>query len=154
MFKPVASLPLLLADFTPPPFKITWRVDCTLGQTCHIQHCADHDPELEGRDFTCGTLSYDGHDGTEFALPNRMSMKADVKILAAALGTVLGTRDGIADCVLSKPGKESGNSVLVDYDHGWQTQYCHMEQGSVAVQKGQQVTLKHPARRCRSIRQR
>lgn len=119
--KPTPTGTVWLAQLTSPPFRLAWPVDCTLGQTCHIQHYVDRDPGPGQRDFTCGTLSYDGHDGTDIALPNRTSMKAGVKILAATLGTVLGTRDAIADCVLSKPRKESGNSVLVDYDHGWQT---------------------------------
>jgi hypothetical protein len=126
------------------PFKLAWPVDCTLGQTCHIQHYLDRDPGPGERDFTCGTLSYDGHDGTDIALPNRAAMMAEVNVLAAAPGRVLGVRDGIADFVPPIPGKECGNGVLVDDGDGWQTQYCHMKQGTVAVRKGDLVTVGMP----------
>lgn len=142
--KPGPIPPLLLADFTPAPFQLSWPVDCTLGQTCHIQHYVDRDPGPGERDFTCGTLSYDGHDGTDIALPNRAAMKAGVNVLAAAPGTVVGTRDGIADFVPPVPAKECGNGVLVDDGNGWQSQYCHMKQGSVAVHKGDQVNSGTP----------
>lgn len=125
-------------------FQLDWPVDCTLGQTCHIQHYVDRDPGPGEHDFTCGTLSYDGHDGTDIALPNRAAMEAGVKVLAAAAGTVLGRRDGVPDFVPPVPGKECGNGVLIDDGDGWQTQYCHMKQGSVAVQKGQNITAGTP----------
>lgn len=125
-------------------FQLSWPVDCTLGRTCHIQHYVDRDPEPGERDFTCGTLSYDGHDGTDIALPNRAAMEAGVNILAAAPGVVSGARDGVPDFVPPVPGKECGNGVLVDDGDGWQTQYCHMKQGSVAVHKGDAVTSGTP----------
>lgn len=125
-------------------FQLAWPMDCTLGQTCHIQHYVDRDPGPGARDFTCGTLSYDGHDGTDIALPNRAAMEAGVKILTAAPGRVLGVRDGVPDFVAPVPGKECGNGVLVDDGDGWQTQYCHMKQGSVAVRKGDAVILGTP----------
>ena len=140
------SLILTLALTSPagafdlPPFKLAWPVDCTLGQTCHIQHYVDRDASPAAQDFACGTLSYDGHDGTDIALPNRAAMALGVDVLAAAPGTVLGTRDGIPDFVPPVPGKECGNGVLVDDGDGWQTQYCHMKQGSVIARKGDQVT--------------
>ncbi len=122
-------------------FELAWPVACILGETCHIQHYVDRDPGPGERDFTCGTLSYDGHDGTDIALPNRAAMALGVTVLAAAPGTVLGVRDGIADFVPPEPGKECGNGVLVDDGDGWQTQYCHMKQGSVVVHKGDTVAV-------------
>ena len=122
-------------------FELVWPVDCTYGETCHIQHYVDRDPSPGTRDFTCGTLTYDGHDGTDIALPNRAAMATGVNILAAAPGTVLGARDGIADFVPPVAGKECGNGVLVDDGDGWQTQYCHMKQGSVVARKGDKVAV-------------
>ena len=52
-------------------------VDCTLGETCYIQQYFDHDPSTVWGDFTCGTLAYDGHDGTDFALPTRAAMAGE-----------------------------------------------------------------------------
>lgn len=127
-------------------FDLALPVDCQLGDTCFIQQFVDHDPGLEATDFTCGPLSYDGHDGTDFALPTLAAMQAGVAVLAAAPGTVLGVRDGMPD---GQPGpevegKECGNGVLIGHDGGWQTQYCHMRQGSVSVKKGDRVDTGAP----------
>ena len=117
---------------------------CTLGDTCHIQHLPDHAPGPEIRDFLCGGLSYDGHDGTDFALPSLAAMRAGVDVLAAAAGQVVGIRDGMDD-VLYDPesaaidGRECGNGVVIRHADGWETQYCHMKQGSVAVRSGDMV---------------
>ena len=115
-------------------------IDCTLGDSCYIQQYFDHDAASPTwTDFTCGTLAYDGHDGTDFALPTRADMAAGVAVLASAAGTVKGIRDGIADFAPKVDGKECGNGVVIDHGAGWETQYCHLRQGSVQVQVGQRV---------------
>lgn len=125
-------------------FELAFPADCTLGQTCYIQQFPDRDPGPGAADFTCGGLSYDGHDGTDIALPNRAAMLAGVTIHAAAAGTVKGIRDGVADFAPASPGKECGNGVLIDHGDGWETQYCHLKQGSVAVRAGDPVTATTP----------
>lgn len=137
----IRALILSLALASPAgAFQLDWPVACTLGQTCFIQHYFDHDPGPGTRDYTCGTLTYDRHEGTDIALPNRAAMAAGVDVLAAAPGTVLATRDGIADFEPFAKGKDCGNGVLLDNGDGWQTQYCHMKLGSVAVKKGDQLS--------------
>lgn len=138
----IRGLLLTLALATPAgAFELNWPLACTLGKSCYIQHYVDRDPGPEDRDFTCGTLSYDGHDGTDIGLPNRAAMAAGVAVLAAAPGKVRGIRDGIADFLPPVPGKECGNGVLIEDGDGWQTQYCHMKQGSVAVRPGDEITV-------------
>lgn len=133
----IRTLILTLALASPAgAFQLAWPAACTLGQTCFIQHYFDHDSGPGTRDYTCGTLTYDGHEGTDIALPNRAAMAAGVDVLAAAAGTVAATRDGIADFEPFATGKDCGNGVLLDNGDGWQTQYCHMKMGSVAVRKG------------------
>lgn len=121
-------------------FELAFPVDCTLGESCYIQQTPDHDPGPGATDFTCGPLSYDGHDGTDIALPTRADMAKGVAVLAAAGGVVKGVRDGIADFAPEIPGKECGNGLVIDHGDGWETQYCHMKQGSVQVSPGQSVT--------------
>ena len=132
------TLSMALA-FPAGAFELAFPADCRLGDTCYIQQYVDHDPGPSAQDFTCGPLSYEGHDGTDIALPSRAAMLTGVNVLAAGAGTVKGLRDGIADFAPVVADKECGNGVLVDHGGGWETQYCHMKQGSVRVQVGDAV---------------
>ncbi len=127
-------------------FSLSWPVDCTLGKDCHIQQYVDHDPGPGSQDFLCQGLSYDGHKGTDIALPTQAEMRAGVSVLAAAAGTVSGVRNNMADVLYTSEtaeaikGRECGNGVVVKHANGWETQYCHLKQGSVLVKPGQKVT--------------
>lgn len=120
-------------------FDLQQPVACTLGEDCYIQQYFDHDPGPGAADFFCGPLSYDGHDGTDFALPTLRMMEDGVSVLAAAPGRVVATRDGEADFAPVIPGRECGNGVVIDHGRGWQTQYCHLKQGSLLVRNGDTV---------------
>lgn len=124
---------------------LTVPVDCILGETCHIQQYVDRDPNSGYRDYQCGTLAYDGHKGTDFSLPTFKAMQDGVNVLAAAPGIVRGTRDGMKDQLYTRAtaeaikGKECGNGVVVRHEDGWETQYCHLKEGSVRVRTGDRV---------------
>lgn len=136
---PVAGAPLLQQP-----------IDCELGETCYIQNYVDADPSSDYADFACGKLSYDGHKGTDFALPTLADMQRGVDVLAAAPGRVLGTRDGMEDVIATKDslaqikGKECGNGVAIDHGDDWITQYCHMKRGSISVTMGEIVDAGTP----------
>ena len=120
-------------------------IDCSLGETCYIQNYVDDDPGPATADFACGGLSYDGHDGTDFALPDRSAQAQGVAVLAAAAGQVTGIRDEMPDMLQGTPNapdvtnRECGNGVVIRHTGGWETQYCHMARGSIGVQPGDQV---------------
>ncbi|MGX5736758.1 M23 family metallopeptidase [Bosea thiooxidans] len=125
-------------------------VACELGRDCFIQNYVDADPTSSSRDHQCGTLSYDGHNGTDFRLPTMAAQRAGVEVLAAAAGKVLRRREGVADESVrgnggaSVKGVECGNAVLIEHADGWQTQYCHMARGSLRVEVGDQVEAGQP----------
>lgn len=125
-------------------------VDCTPGADCYIQNLFDHDPGPAVADHACGVLTYDGHDGIDFALPTLAAMAAGVEVLAAAPGTVRGLRDGMDDIAQGGPdapdvtGRECGNGVVIDHGNGWETQYCHLARGSVTVAPGDEVAAGTP----------
>ncbi len=124
------------------PFSLDFPVDCTLGETCYIQQYVDHDPGPGARDFTCQGLSYDGHKGTDIALPTLAAMAQGVRVRAAAPGVVRARRDGVADRLhdgRDLAGKDCGNGVAIRHADGWETQYCHMRQGTIAVTEGQEI---------------
>jgi hypothetical protein len=125
--------------------KLRFPVDCRLGETCFIQNYVDRDPGPAARDFTCGPLTYHGHDGTDIALPTLAAMRIGRGVRAAAAGEVLRTRDGVPDVSIRATNapdiadRECGNGVVLDHGNGWQTQYCHLRNGSIAVKRGQKV---------------
>jgi len=121
-------------------------VACTPGTDCFIQNYVDHDAGKGWKDYRCGHLSYDGHDGTDFRLPTLKEMEAGVNVLAAADGVVKNTRDSMKDTGLHNTdptvlkGRECGNGVMIEHEDGWSTQYCHMKLGSITVKPGDEVS--------------
>ena len=125
--------------------KFDLPIKCNLGKDCFVLLYTDRDPGPEAVDFGCGRMTYNGHTGTDFAIPDESVMRQGVPVLAAADGKVLRVRDGVVDRKtndIKNPniaGKECGNGALIDHGQGWETQYCHMRQGSVVVKPGTQV---------------
>jgi murein DD-endopeptidase MepM/ murein hydrolase activator NlpD len=122
-------------------------VACEIGKSCFIQHYVDRDPTPAAQDFQCGSLTYEGHDGTDIRLPTMAAQKAGVEVVAAADGKVLRVRDGVADVSVSAAAsdrasvdnRECGNGLVVDHGQGWETQYCHMAKGSLSARPGDDV---------------
>lgn len=141
---------LLIAGAVSAQPVLVLPVDCQVGQSCYIQQYKDRDPGPGVRDFACGPLAYDGHEGTDFALPTLAAMRAGVAVLAPADGTVRGVRDGMPDIASNDPaapalgGRDCGNGVVIDHGDGWQTQLCHLRQGSVLVRSGDAVRAGQP----------
>lgn len=127
-----------------PPL-LSLPIRCIMGSDCFIQNYVDSDPGPGYHDYACGHLSYDNHTGTDFRLRDLPAMRAQVAVLAAAPGIVVGTRNSEPDISVKKRGKaalngkDAGNGVRLEHGDGWATQYSHLLQGSVRVQVGQQV---------------
>jgi hypothetical protein len=141
----IAWLVLALLPLQAHAFALHWPVDCTLGTTCFIQNFVDHDSSAGAHDFACNPSSYNTHNGTDIRLRTLAAMRAGVAVKAAAAGTVIGTRNTIADNGVDAEGtvriagKECGNGVHLEHTDGYRTQYCHLKQGSIRVRTGQQV---------------
>lgn len=140
----MASLQAPAADPGAAPV-LGFPVECTVGQSCLIQKFVDHDPGPERRDYRCGSLTTDGHDGIDIRLRTMADMHGGVAVVAAAAGTVLRTRDGEPDISIdarvTTDGKDAGNAVVIDHGNGWQTQYSHLRQRSIGVRAGQRVVI-------------
>lgn len=127
----------------PPALGLPLR--CVPAADCWIANHVDLDPGPQARDYACGQLTYDGHNGTDFALRDLAAMKEGVPVLAAAAGKVRAIRDGEPDVSVRERGKEAikgrecGNGVVIDHGGGWQTQYCHLRRDSIAVRTGGSV---------------
>lgn len=126
-------------------FEIAFPVDCTLGDSCFVQNYLDHDPGPGMLDFQCSGLGYDGHDGTDIAVPTVQDLAAGLQIRAVAPGQVLGLRNDVADnaATVQTPqfpaGQDCGNGLVIDHGAGWHSQYCHMAPGSIGLQVGDKV---------------
>jgi hypothetical protein len=120
-------------------------IACAIGDSCIVQSYVDRDPGEGALDYRCGHLTYDGHKGTDIRVIDLGAFERGVPVLAAAPGRVRAIRDAMADVSVrdagktSVAGREAGNSVLIEHGDGWQTQYSHLRNGSVAVRPGDQV---------------
>jgi hypothetical protein len=141
----VITLLLACAAAAQEPPRLALPLACTPGRDCWVANYPDDDPGPGVRDYACGRLSYDGHDGTDFALRDLRAMADGVEVRAAAPGIVGGVRDGVEDRSVreagraSVRGRECGNGVRLEHAGGWTTQYCHLRRGSVAVRPGAAV---------------
>ncbi len=123
-------------------------LDCVPGQNCWIVNYTDADAARDSaKDFRCGARTYDGHDGVDIALADRVSMETGVAVLAAAEGKVLRVRDGMEDkdpdkdeiAQMLAESKGCGNGVFIEHEGGWQTIYCHLKKDSITVKSGAAV---------------
>lgn len=146
----VLSAVAVAAAAADQPPRLSLPLACEPDVTCFVQQYVDIDPSAEARDWRCGSATYDGHSGTDFRLLSAAAARDGVPVLAVADGIVKGHRDGMADVFVTVSsrgdvdGRECGNGVVVDHGGGWETQYCHLRQGSVRVGKGQRVSRGQP----------
>ena len=127
------------------PPELALPLACSPNRDCWVANHVDHEPGPGARDYRCGTLTYDAHDGTDIAIRDLAAMEEGVAVLAAAAGRVRVARDGAADVSVRDAGKDSvrgrecGNGVVIEHSEGWETQYCHLRRGSVRVKAGERV---------------
>lgn len=119
-------------------------IACDVGKTCFLQNYFDVDPGPGEKDYTGGAMTYDGHNGVDIRLPTLAAMKAGVAVKAAAAGQVKAVREGMMDVSTAVGGpvpadRMCGNGVLITHSKTFETQYCHMASGSIAVKPGDQV---------------
>lgn len=142
--EPPATAKSAVEDNDPP--KLSLPVACRLGETCFIQSYVDLDPGPGARDYRCGSATYDGHKGVDFRLASAAAAHEGVAVRAAADGIVKRLRDGMEDVFVTAATRAGvtkrgcGNSAVVDHGGGWQTIYCHMRKGSLAVRPGDAVS--------------
>jgi hypothetical protein len=142
------SLGMLLAVWTSQAAiagDLIMPVACDIGRTCVIQNYVDIDNGPSARDYMCGTLTYDKHNGVDFRVISQGADRTPVHVIAAADGKVLRLRDGLADLPVKGnsreaiAGNECGNGVVVGHSGDRETQYCHLAKGSIAVKPGDVV---------------
>ena len=137
----VAALPAQAGE----PLRLGLPLDCIPGEDCWVVNHVDLDSGDGKQDFMCRNHTYDGHKGTDFAIRDLQRMGEGVPVRASAAGTVTGVRDGMPDISAALVGRdalggrECGNGMVIRHADGWETQYCHLRQGSVMVKSGDTV---------------
>ncbi len=113
-----------------------YRMPATVEQwdlfypTAYVDH--------SGADWNCGTITYDGHQGSDFGGGGFAGMDEGRDIVAAAAGTVDYVHDGEYDrCTSGCSGY--GNNVRIVHADGKTTRYAHMKQWSITVSEGDEV---------------
>ena len=137
-------LAALLASGPAKALSLSMPLACEYGTNCFIQNYVDDAAGPEATDYHCGKRTYGGHKGTDFRLTDFTAMARGVDVLAAADGTVLRLRNDAPDTGLDA-GREAighhecGNGVVIAHADGFETQYCHLKRGSIAVHIGEHV---------------
>jgi len=109
----------------------------------YVSAGVDHNP-VSGAftDYNCGTVTYDGHGGTDFSIWPLNFYKMDndlVEVIAAASGTILYKSEGHFDknCAATT---DTANYIVIQHADGSQANYWHMKKNSVTAKSvGQTV---------------
>jgi Peptidase family M23 len=125
--------------------KLELPVTCTIGDVCLVQKLFDRQAGPGRKDYRCGTLTTEEHKGIDIRVRTLADMKHGVAVVAAMDGIVLRTRDGMADINVRLPeavsvaDKMAGNAIVISHGNGWETQYSHLQNGSLKVKSGDRV---------------
>ncbi len=120
-------------------------IACEVGVDCWISNRPDRDGGSGIRDHTGGSSPYDGHSGTDLDV-RHAGEAMGTWVVAPADGVVLRARDGVPDGELLANGeqmvgdRECGNGAVIDAGRGWELKLCHLANGTVQVQPGENVT--------------
>lgn len=146
---PFLASTALISFLTPLPalaVELGLPAQCELGKTCFMQQYPDMDAGGGVADPLCGSQSYDGHKGTDLRILSLKDMEKGYPVIAVADGKVLRVRDGEADHLVETEDdrariarKECGNGLVMQMEDGYEVQYCHLREGSLAVKPGQDV---------------
>lgn len=119
---------------------------CTLDRDCWIINLPDADSGAKVTDHRCGFRTYNGHKGTDFAIRDYRALDSGAAVIAAGPGIVTAARDGADEYFKQTAAtrkligrKACGNGVIIEHSGGWESQYCHMRKGSLAVKLGDRV---------------
>ena len=132
----VAGAGMAAADDDNPVFDLP--VACAMGDQCFVQNHVDHDAGPHFSDYTCGSLSFDRHTGTDFTMVDRSPGAEPIAVLAAASGRVK-TVGVPPDTASPLHWTQPGHHVVIDHGGGWTTLYAHMAPDSVTVDVGMMV---------------
>lgn len=95
-------------------------------------------------DFTGGDRAYDGHPGTDYAIPGFAWQDAAVPVVAVAAGIVTEVIDGYPDRETQRDANRPDNFVRIDHGAGRSAYYAHFRTNSIVVAEGDWVEAGSP----------
>lgn len=127
-----------------PEFWLEWPLAGQIGRDLGACTLFDEGRVGDLNTFLCEPWTYEGHSGTDIGLNHDFEQmdRGSATIFAVAAGVVIQADDGYEDrrTNCNHPDPSCGNSVTLDHGNGYQSVYCHMKKGSVAVSPGQRVS--------------
>lgn len=97
----------------------------------------------ETLDYQCGHLTYDGHDGLDWALRTFDEQDRGVPIFAPMGGRVYLKADGAYDKNTTWEGQAT-NYLLIDHGGGRWCYYGHLKRHSLKVEEGEWIPAGYP----------
>lgn len=110
-----------------------------LWRDTRLTSWVDVDPTSGVRDWACGSRSYDGHKGHDYAIRSFAEQSIGVPVFAVLDGEVADAHDGEFDQNTTWDNQPS-NYVVLSHGEGHYTLYFHLKKDSVAVTVGQTIT--------------
>ncbi|HSG98720.1 MAG TPA: M23 family metallopeptidase, partial [candidate division Zixibacteria bacterium] len=101
----------------------------------------DHDAGAGVQDYECSGLTYDGHQGNDFAITDFYEMDEGVPVLAVAGGVVTFKREIYYDRIWQADTAliEESNIVIISHFDGSEALYVHFRTQKVSVEIGDTV---------------
>jgi hypothetical protein len=104
-----------------------------------VTRYVDHAGADGVQDWSCGSLTTDGHRGTDVELASFADMDEGVAVIAAAGGPVIYVHDGEFDRHVFEDPLAIPNGVVVDHTDGTFGSYAHLRRGSIRVREGEWI---------------
>lgn len=121
-------------------------LDCSHTDGCYVLSMPDVSAVSDSpQDGFCGPQARDGGKELDIGLSSISAIKDNVPVVAARGGEVISVTTNAPDQVrgegvpLPVGVTPCGNGVILDHDGGWNTVYCHLQQGSIPLKAGQKV---------------
>jgi len=106
-----------------------------------INNYVDHDAGPGLLDYMGGTVTYDGHNGTDIDILDFYDMDEGIPVLAAASGWVISVHDGEFDRNTTTQSNTEANYVIIRHSDLSEAWYWHFKKHSIRVEYGKAVSV-------------
>lgn len=123
-----------------PPTFFVYPVAGTVGGDLAIPYYVDLDPTAVKRDFNCGDLTFNDHQGHDPYIRSFAEQEIGVPVFAVRDGVVIDLRDGEPDQNTTSDPSLKTNYITLRHNDDLITQYVHVRRNSITHALGDHVT--------------